>query len=358
MYLKERNLNQFRKRDNRIQKYNKKTVIESNQSLLEVESKSPFLNCRTVAWLILCILLTFWIIFRPEKLVVLLIIFLKNSSKSYKCPKLKKKAMNDKGDNFKDYLDNKVDKNFREKSYDGWRLSFNQFKKSLYMFKKEVFVANLKSGDSLYESACGVGLNLIMTLEILEKYNISNIQVYGNDYLSKSVEIANYMLENEAPLGTKKRSICQGDSMDLKFVPSSSFDLVFTGYIDPLVDPLNLSFQKNSTIKDLFAMDDKNCNSSGKINHFAKQAQLKQEDWFASWVTEMVRIVKPGKIVAIESIAKPLCQMPTDRGGVSQHWWKEAVEKYSWDVSIDSIQIHNIYNIPEKGRYCVSMRKN
>jgi len=276
----------------------------------------------------------------------------------YKCPsKHSKISMNDKEDNFEEYgkkRNNNVKKNFRKKPFDCWGVSYNRVKKSFREIKKVVYVKHLKNGDKLYESACGVGLNLIMTLEILAEQNITNIEVYGNDYLEKSVQSANYYLSHEAPAGTKKGQICQGDSTNLDFVPSSSFDMVFTGYIDPIQDPLNLSKSHNSNNPDI-----KNCNAKRtEKKDLMRQAQLKQEDWYSSWVTEMIRITKPGKIISIESVSLSQCEALFDWGGVSTSWWKEvAVERYGWDVESDSITIYKTKNI-NSGRYQVTMRKN
>ena len=64
-------------------------------------------------------------------------------------------------------------------------------KDSLRPWKVKAFVPYLKSGDSIYESACGSGLNLLLTLEVLLENNITSITVSGNDYLEKSIYRAN-----------------------------------------------------------------------------------------------------------------------------------------------------------------------
>ena len=86
----------------------------------------------------------------------------------------------------------------------------------------------------IYESACGEGFNLAMTLQIMkEAGKIENVSVYGNDYIEKSVEVGHHVLEKLAPSGTKIGSLYQGDSSNLHFVPSDSFDLVYTGELCP-----------------------------------------------------------------------------------------------------------------------------
>ena len=97
---------------------------------------------------------------------------------------------------------------------------------------EEAFVPNLKSGDSIYESACGNGLNLLVTTEVLLENNITNITIYGNDYLESSIALANIIWESEeASTVARKGTLCSGDSTNVSFVPSSSFDLVYTGYL-------------------------------------------------------------------------------------------------------------------------------
>jgi len=82
--------------------------------------------------------------------------------------------------------------------------------------------------------------------------------------------------------------------------------------------------------------------------------QRAQEDWYAKWVSELVRIVKPGRPVLIENVGFPFCVDFEDYGGVSKEWWKLAVSKYEWDIDVDSILIKD----NSDGRYDVSMRRN
>eukprot|EP00555_Chaetoceros_dichaeta_P001798 CAMPEP_0198277732 /NCGR_PEP_ID=MMETSP1447-20131203/66007_1 /TAXON_ID=420782 /ORGANISM="Chaetoceros dichaeta, Strain CCMP1751" /LENGTH=444 /DNA_ID=CAMNT_0043972775 /DNA_START=53 /DNA_END=1387 /DNA_ORIENTATION=+ len=367
--------------------------------------------------------------------------------------------------------------------YDGWTKTFKENKKLFYDWKAEQF-STLQSGDVIYESACGEGFNLAMTLQIMkEAGKIENVSVYGNDYIDKSVEVGHYVLEKLAPSGTKIGSLCQGDSSNLHFVPSDSFDLAYTGYIDPIDDPYHLFNTDDDTAEaknDL--CDAKNENGdwakaklvdidqaaqeewyakwnlamtlqimkeAGKIenisvygndyieksvevgHHVLEQLaptgtkigalcqgdssnlyfvpsnsfdlaytgyieaitdpynifdtddgysasdlckakiengdwakaklvdidQAAQEEWYAKWVSELVRIVKPGKPVIIENVARPLCDDVNDWGGVSKKWWKLAVSKYKWDIDVDSI-ITKELSPGREHRYHVSMRKN
>jgi len=240
--------------------------------------------------------------------------------------------------------------------YDGWSLTFNENKKKNYEWKVEQF-SNLRTGDIIYESACGEGFNLAMTLQIIkETTKIDHLTVYGNDYIKKSVDVAYDVLEKLAPSGTKIGSLCQGDSTHLYFIPPDSFDLAYTGYIDQLVDPYDIfNTTKNpdtgDAIEDLCkAKYDKSDWAKAKLVDLDQRAQ---GDWFAKWVSELVRIVKPGKSVLIENVVMPLCDDLNDWGGVKREWWRSAVSKYKWDVDIDSVSTWG-----DKMRYNVSMRKN
>jgi len=168
-----------------------------------------------------------------------------------------------------------------------------------------------------------------MTVEILyEELGIDNLNVYGIEYVQTSVDNANAILDsalsttssnpstkssniNTTTGGAKLASpICKGDATDLFFVPSNSFDLVFTGYIDPIVDPLQLYKELGRKMKasDLCSATNttsthSNSNKETK-NEWAriklkKLDQRAQEDWYASWISEMIRIAKRGKPIII-----------------------------------------------------------
>jgi len=244
--------------------------------------------------------------------------------------------------------------------YDGWSLTFDETKKRIHDWKVEQFTSALHSGDVIYESACGEGFNLAMTLQIIyETANIERVTVYGNDYLEKSVEAAHRVLELLAPSGTRVGAMCAWDSTDLRFVPANTFDLAYTGYIDQLVDPYNIfnSTTDGGTTPDKTDM----CTAYKTKSDWAKvklvdMDQKAQEDWYAKWVSELVRIVKPGKLVLIENVGLPYCDDIYDWGGVSREWWALAVSKYKWDIDVDSIQTKGL--APTGNRYNVSMRKN
>jgi hypothetical protein len=113
-----------------------------------------------------------------------------------------------------------------------WDRSYNETKEDLYDWKKTQFAPNLESGFSIYESACGHGLNLYATLEIInEVKGVENLVVYGNDYVPAAAAVSNGLIDEVPPAKAKKGTICVADSTNLDFVPADAFDLVYTGYI-------------------------------------------------------------------------------------------------------------------------------
>lgn len=124
-------------------------------------------------------------------------------------------------------------KTFQNSSFDAWGRTYERVKEGMYHWKSTRFAPFLENGDSIYESACGIGMNLYMTLEILnEVKGLESLVVYGNEYVSVSAEVANVVFDpKNAPFKAVKGTICPGDSANINFVPSNSFDLVYTGYI-------------------------------------------------------------------------------------------------------------------------------
>jgi hypothetical protein len=285
---------------------------------------------------------------------------------------------------FEDYLDPDWDlvnftQTFRDSYFDGWFRTYNKFKTSMTDFKSTYFVPFLKNGDSIYESACGLGLNLLATLEILqEQGNLTNLTVYGNEYLVESVTHASQLLDVlllsqqhiDPSHKNKVGSICQGDSAELSFVPSNSFDLVFTGYITPHPDPLgmggdtdeidhrlkrNCMFLSKTTPGD----DDKELSEKfWKASKVRDIMQQHQDEWFSNWFQQLIRIAKPGAPVIVEEVAPPLCHSVSDWGGVSRGFWKQGVDKYGWDVDPSTLRFGSRDRKETSLRYHVFFLKN
>jgi len=246
--------------------------------------------------------------------------------------------------------------------YDGWDVTFLQNKERFKDWKQRYF-SSLQSGDLLYESACGEGFNLALTLQVLHEYhNITDLVVYGNDYIPNSVEIvAPHVLKKLAPSGTKIGSLCQGDSSNLDYVPSDTFDLAYTGYIEPLQDPLKIvddyDYGDEKAFYDLCDAIDMELDWANVT--LITLDQEKQNEWFAKWVSELIRIVKPGKPIIIENIGLPACEDRDDFGGVAKSWWTSAIPKFDWDVDMASLHIEELTpdTKGEYGEYHVFMKK-
>lgn len=218
----------------------------------------------------------------------------------------------------------------------------------------------LKSGDHIYESACGSGINLLLTAEILLENNISSIVVNGNDYLEQSIRLANQIWNLKAVTEVAKKGVlCRGDSTNLSFVPSAMFDLVYTGYIDPILDPLNI-LPENTTQEEKSSFSARLCTSENpKDQETSRKEQTLQEEWFAAWALEMIRIAKPGVPIIAESLDESICTNLEGWGGVDKDWWKSAISVYGFDIDPESIVTKpaGFPGIMEK-RYHVMMRKN
>ena len=284
----------------------------------------------------------------------------------YECPNFVRDAPNvDKAMFDAEYVRDQVNvtqnvtewlQNFRKEDFDSWGRSYDQVKAGMFHFKQKYFPPNIKSGQSIYESACGIGLNLYMTLEILRDAGIAGLQVYGNEYLPFSAKQANLLFDYAPPAASRKGRICVGDSTELSHVPSNSFDLVYTGYISPLLDPLELGLG-NADIN--FVKYKRLCLAAAKEENAKKlilKGQEKQNNFYGKWVGEMVRIAKPGSAVLVEQVSYPFCEEFLDWGGVNQEWWISGIAHYGWDVDPTSLTFEN--DTIFRHRYHVFMRKN
>jgi SAM-dependent methyltransferase len=260
---------------------------------------------------------------------------------------------------------------------DGHKRDYQTARKMKYDWKVKEFGPYLTSGSSIYESACGIGQNLAVTLDILHEVKaITGVVVYGNELIEESASAAQVFFEEYHPFGANLGRICGGiDSTNLSHVPSNSFDLVYCGYITPLPDPLGYEAraasagtegnadQRYKTIcQNAAKFDIKSASNATAEENPHKRAyeevqkmQQLQEDWFAAWLSEMIRIARPGVPVLVEEVSLPLCEAPNDWGGVSQDFWTRAVHKYSWKIEKDSIRIDNEFR--GNSRYYVAMKK-
>jgi hypothetical protein len=295
----------------------------------------------------------------------------------YECPTTVSEAVNDAEESFEEeytsvtrQITNNITEfkeRFRTEEFDGWGRSYEEVKRKSYPFKSKYFPRHLENGSSIYESACGIGLNLLMTLEILEEYGITDLVVYGNEYVPESADKANWILSDiGTPGNAQLGKICPGDSSNLSFVPSNSMDLVYTGYITPVMDPLHLG-TNNHDYKEYTSLcqmvkfkgtQEEGLMTGGydwmgiKLNDIV---QLEQERWYGNWVAEMTRIAKPGSPILIEQVSPSYCTKRSDWGGVDREYWNRTATEntYGWNVDPSSIEI--VDDLIFKQRYHVSM---
>ena len=299
-------------------------------------------------------------------------------------------------DNITEYINT-----FQDIQYDNWGYTYNEVKSKMYSFKSKYFskiinelrstqkttkIAGESSSSSsveqpitIYESASGIGLNLYMTLEILNDLGLliddNDVYVYGNEYLpistQKSINILNYATTSIFQ-NSNVGLLCPGDSTKLDtFVPPSSFDIVYCGYLSPLNDPLKLNLGEHDNFKKYTKLcysnkaedkkdtgTDSDATADITTKETAKHAQEIQNDWYGLWISQMIYIAKPGAAIIVEEVSSEYCTNMRDWGGVSQSWWYDAISKYKWDIDNTTIEFVQDTVFPKLSRYHVYMRKN
>jgi hypothetical protein len=259
------------------------------------------------------------------------------------------------------HLESFIDK-YRNSTYDAWGFTYEQVLEGMRSWKEQHVVPNVQSGDDVYESACGIGLNLVMTAELLHAHGIDNVRLFGNEVLPESADLANLVLPALLPpFGSPNSMVCAGDSTNLSHVPTGSMDLVFCGYMSELYDPLG--FYDNSTYIDENESLRRHRNlcrapedSDWRSRTLLKVAMGRLDAWHRAWVGEMIRIAKPGKAVIVEQVRDGQCRgYLSSFTGISQEWWPSAIERFGWDVDVDSLrfQADTLFH----NRYHVFMRK-
>jgi hypothetical protein len=207
-------------------------------------------------------------------------------------------------ENLTQYMDH-----FRGTEYDNWGHTYEELKKSLYQWKSKHFTKGLKSGDRIYESACGISLNTYMTLEVMDEVaGIQGIEFYGNDYARDSVNVAHCIAgSGQLPANGRLGAVCRADSTDLSFGPPNFFHLVFTGYISPLFNPLELTGSTEANFNTYRSFCNESAAASSGDTQLSKAAESQriQEDWYAKWVEEMIRMAKPGAPIIVEQVSHP-----------------------------------------------------
>jgi hypothetical protein len=266
---------------------------------------------------------------------------------------------------------------FRNAEYWNWGKTFQEIKDGIRHWKVSRYLPNLKTGDSIFESGCGIGLNLLLTVEILQEesnHYIKDLHLYGTEFGIAAAELANVFLDHELSKstygGTGKRGlICPGDSTHLYFIPDNTFDLVFTGYLSPVPDPwsANLTNRNDSddtaTNEMILERRREICSTRDtdwKSQTLSEYAQSLQNAWYGAYVSEMIRIAKPGAPIMIEFVSDPYCdkiQYDEWGGGVPYSFWTNGIADFGWDVDHESIDFEPDTLFSDKHRYHVMMRK-
>lgn len=252
---------------------------------------------------------------------------------------------------------------YRKISFDSWTSTYEEFKLALKEWKILYFApvfSNPQRNYKVYESASGIGLNLALTVEILNETMSSmyqSIELHGSDYVASSVQVAQILYQQGRlvqPYQSRMGQFCTASSTNLQHVPSNTFDLVFTGYITPLLDPLNI-VPRLETKHDMNVAYHDICNNQHNHSNVAliQQMKQKQEEYYSKWVEEMIRIAQPGAPVIVESVSLPLCADLDDWGGVSREFWKSRMSQ--WPVQANSLDFG--IDKMHTGRYHVYFRK-
>jgi len=279
---------------------------------------------------------------------------------------------------------NDVDGGKKKKTYE-------EVKEGMKQFKSKYFSPYLQDGSTIYESGCGIGLNLFMTLEILQEQEddddekvkrIENLFVYGNDGWDINVQTANAIYNQIPPALSRRGLICTIDSIQLGFIPENSFDLVYTGRIYPLFDPLQFNLGTTMMNSDRYKeLCQRSSHTGGSSSDEQSEdwtaitlneiSQSRQNEWYGHWVTEMARIAKPGVPIIVEHVSVSYCDLgETDdddeeggvssagAGGVRKEWWSETatLNTFGWDIDPTSVIIED--DTIFQGRYHVFMLKN
>ena len=313
--------------------------------------------------------------------------------------------------------------------------TYDSLKEQMLPWRTSKYLPSLKkTGANIFELNCGVGLNLFMTYEIIQqsqpKDDIRDVHLYGtttsasssggtgsrnnNDdkddlYAMRTAVTANLLLDTilqkEANFvgGGKRGMICptiisgtvrpnddRGNIrkshpwMDLSFIPDNSFDLVYTSYVPMARDLWDTSHSVINNEEFLQRHRDL-CRTKGsdwKSSTLYNESQQEQEMIYGQYVSEMIRITKPGNVIAIEHVPMPFCLIMesamNDVGeeqfyggvGIAQSFWynNQTHERYQWnDIDMSTIEIEmdtssalrrsDIHNNIDHTHYHVVMKK-
>ena len=140
----------------------------------------------------------------------------------------------------------------------------------------------------------------------------------------------------------------------MHFLKSQEYRVTFCVFstCSPILDPLDTGRNYRILQRELCAAP----KDDWKAQKLLEIIQQKQEDWYSTWVKEMIRIAKPGSAVIVEQVPVVYCDEIDDNGGVHKEYWPRAAGIYNWDIDPASIEFKDDTQFNQ--RYHVFMRKN
>ena len=237
--------------------------------------------------------------------------------------------------------------NLRSAKYHPWSKTYDQVKAKIQDWKAKQFIPYLQNGDSIFESGCaGNGMNLYITLSIVKKNGgLTDLNVYGNAQAQQEMD-ETLALVKDHPILPKHQAttICTGNPMMLtEYIPDESFDLVFTGFVDVM-----WVMENDNDDESLSLLQSSNVETTCAQTTRADKLQTRTEQIYKQWVSEMIRVAKPGARIVVENVSPPLCSADWEEqnnsnqaGGVSPEWWHTAIQNDDFSIDETSLSFVN-----------------
>ena len=282
-------------------------------------------------------------------------------------------------------------------------LTYSTLKEQLTPWRTSKYIPSLKkTGANIFEWNCGLGLNLFMTYEIIHqsKDDIRDVHLYGSTTSSSSSKsssntnsnddsmmtavaanlVLDTLLQKEANFvgGGKRGMICPTGKnnnnnnrhpwMDASFIPDNSFDLVYASDVPSVRDiwdtDTNLVTNDEYVQRQIELCRTKDTDWKSSILY--QKSQEQQEELYGQYVSEMIRITKPGNVIAMEHVPIPFCDVVIGSSssnsnkndellnylnsgavggggtGIAPSFWyrNQTFERYHWDdIDRSSIEI-------------------
>ncbi|GKY96719.1 hypothetical protein MPSEU_000631400 [Mayamaea pseudoterrestris] len=242
--------------------------------------------------------------------------------------------------------------------FDSWGHSYDDVQRGMRHFRQKYLIPNVSDNMSIYESSCGKGLNLYMTIDLLQQEGFRGLVIYGSDENADAVRVANQLLDSSILPGRVTFGlVCQADPTSIPHIPDNSMDIVISGGIDPLANPLGLDVGSSS---ELYGKYVELCEAKKDVDPdnyaLSDDAQHKQNAWYRTQLDEMIRIAKPGAPIILEHVSYPLCESLYDGGGIYQSFFKSNIDLHDWNIDANSIAFEEDFVF--RHRYHAFMRKN